>query len=406
MPDKGLIERLRAMVKEIEERYPEPSWSLPDAFKDASPQRAETVLHPEPASVKMRETPGYREIAALYKTCTVPWLEPCLPASLEGFRSLEPCLESLDGWLYLDIETTGLIGAATIAFLIGLGGWTEEGFLVTQYLLTDRSGEEDLLQSVREALDSHPVLVTFNGKTFDMPVLNGRFVMGGLRPPVGPPCHLDLLTLARSMGKRPQYGHSLKDSVKRFAKVAREGDIAGSLIPALYFIYEREKDLSILEPVLKHNRLDVLDMACLARIFGAVVAAADSRPDDPLALGSAGKFHFRRGNLDLARKCLETASTEGCCDLDKRSLLAQVMRRQGDWEGARKIWEDSVQSGLSTVEDHLWLARYHELIGHDLERSLEIVEKGIARFGPDVPESLQKRRSRLLRRISARRKRA
>lgn len=408
MADKGLIERLRAMIREIEERNPEARPEIPAPEKGPLPYRAKALVHPEPASIQVRDNPDYREITAVYKTGSLPWLEPCLPDSLDGFRSLEPCLESLDGWLYLDIETTGLGGAATFAFLVGLGEWTQEGFVVTQFLLTDRAGEEALLQAVRDALDSHRTLVTFNGKTFDVPVINSRFVLSGIRPPAGPHCHLDLLALARNMGKRVQYGHNLKDSVRRFAGVAREGDVAGNLIPALYFIYEREKDASVLDPVLKHNRLDVLDMACLARVLGAVVTAAENRPKDNLALSHAGKMHYRKGNLRLARKCLETASAEGPCEPDKRALLAQVMRRQGDWEGAKKIWEELTGSGLGTAEDYLWLARYHELVMGDLQKSLEIVEQAISRFGSGspVPEPLQKRKARLLRRISASRKRA
>ena len=409
MADKGLIERLRAMVREIEERCPEPRWGTLDVAEKPAPKRARAIPHPEPEWITMEETPEYREISVLYKMGTVPWLEPCLPDSLQGLRSLEACLEGLDDWLYLDIETTGLIGAATFAFLIGLGVWRNDGFLVTQYLLTDRSGEEALLQAVREALDSHPTLVTFNGKTFDMPVLQSRFVLSGMRPPAGPPCHLDLLSVARNMGKLSQYGYGLKDSITRFAGVERHGDIAGNLIPALYFIYERERDITILEPVMKHNRLDVLDMACLARALGAVVTASSHRPRDPLALSSAGKMHFRKGNLDLARKCLETASAEGHCGQDKKALLAQVMRRQGDWEAARTIWEDSIASGMGTVDDYLWLARYHELQGDGLEKGLEIVQEALRRFGASgekARSSLEKRESRLLRRIHAAQKRA
>lgn len=407
--DKGLIERLRAMVREIEERSPEPKWETFGAVEKPTTKRAGAISHPEAEWIKVGDTPEYREISALYKTETVPWLEPCLPDCLQGLRSLEAGLEGLDDWLYLDIETTGLIGAATFAFLVGLGAWTDDGFLVTQYLLTDRSGEEALLQTVRYALESHPTLVTFNGKAFDMPVLQSRFILSGMRPPASPPCHLDLLSLARNMGKLPQYGYGLKDSITRFAGVERRGDIAGSLIPALYFIYERERDLSILEPVVKHNRLDVLDMACLAKAFSAVVTAASQRPTDPLALSSAGKLHFRKGNLDLARKCLETASAEGHCDLEKTALLAQVMRRQGDWDAAKSIWEELIASGMGTVADYLWLARYHELEGDGFERALEIVQEAISRFGLSCDKartSLQKRESRLLRRIHAARKKA
>jgi hypothetical protein len=137
-----------------------------------------------------------------------------------------------------------------------------------------------------------------------------------MRSPVPPKAHLDFLSATRALGRRASYGQSLKEAVRRFTGATRESDIPGSMIPALYFIYEKEGDSSVLSPVLKHNLLDVVDMACLARVFGDIFTA-EPEAGDAEALSGAGKLHLRRGNLELARKCLETA---GSCGPDWRKM--------------------------------------------------------------------------------------
>jgi hypothetical protein len=209
------------------------------------------------------------------------------------------------------------------------------------------------------------------------------------------------------MGRRPEYGQSLKEAVRRFTGATRDGDIPGSLIPALYFVYERDGDVSVLEPVMRHNRLDVLDMACLSWVFGHVLSG---EPDagDAAALGGAGRLHFRKGNLDLARRCLETAlggvsgegrggGSPGTMSL---RLLGHVRRRQGDWEAAREAWEEVLSSGEARDEDYLWLARCYEVGSGDVRKSLEIVDRAVflhESCGREPPPSLLKRKKRLAR---------
>ena len=98
-----------------------------------------------------------------------------------------------------------------MAFLVGLGQWVGSGFMVTQWLLKDRDYEPSLLQEVWRAMESSSALITFNGKCFDVPVLQNRFVLSGLTSPLPIGAHLDLLSSAKSMGKRPEYGQSLKN---------------------------------------------------------------------------------------------------------------------------------------------------------------------------------------------------
>ncbi len=407
MADRSVIERLRDTIRRIETQ--KPMESAPRLPRPKQTEKGVTVVrHPEPVTLDVSDGPELRRVTALYSAGSVDGLEPPEPSSLDGFRSIDPLLESTERWLYLDIETTGLLGAGTIAFLVGLGQWVDSGFLVTQYLLRDRDDEMPLLEEVRRAMEASSTLVTFNGKCFDVPVLQSRFVLSGLTSPLPIRAHLDLLASAKNMGKRPEYGYSLKESVRRFVGISRHGDIPGHVIPALYFIYEREKDISLLEPVMNHNRLDVLDMACLVRVFGQVLTGAQDLSGDAVAFGGAGKLHYRKRNLALARKCLESASSPPMANPDPNHLrlLAHVMRREGDWEGAKEIWEELIEKGAQNHEDYLWLARYYEVAKSDLARSMELVDEAIQRnqSQEDIPISLKKRKKRLERRIDARRR--
>lgn len=406
--DNNTILRLRQMIERLQKgsRPPEtPRFHQRERTLELTEPRenADQSRHPEPASLKIFDGPHYKKISALYPAGVMDALQPIVLANLEGFRSLEPGLISTQEWLYLDIETTGLLGAGTLAFLIGLGSWTNTGFCVTQYLLLDRDQEESLLQTVKQAIEAHKTIVTFNGKSFDLPVLQNRFVLAGIPPPKVE-SHLDLLGLARNMGQRLGYGKSLKESVRRFVGVRRQGDIAGNVIPTLYFVFEKEKDVSVLEPVTKHNRLDVLDMVCLAYVFGQILTGFQGVAGDIAAFAGAGKLHYRKGNFALAKKCLGLASSlspEVCFD---RRLLAQVLRRLGDWPSAGRIWEECAAGGLGLDEDYLWLARYYEVHCSDFNRAKAVVEEAIAKH-PDpclAPSSLLKRKKRLETRIRAR----
>lgn len=430
MPDRDLVDRLRGMIRDMERargregdapQFPPvprigpsressaPAGSSP-AGSGLAPEAPKRGVFREVKPVSLESTDGLhsRVYRTVYPEGAAPELRQVPEAAFPAFRSLEPALESMDGWLFLDIETTGLIGAATVAFLVGLGRWTEDGFSVTQFFLRDRQDEEFMLDQVKSHLEDRPVMVTFNGKAFDLPVLQARFTMCGMRPPAPSRVHLDLLSLARNMGRRPEYGQSLKEAVRRFTGTVRDGDIPGNLIPALYFIYEREGDSSVLEPVMKHNRLDILDMVCLLWVFGRVLSGQVDA-GDAAALAGAGKLHLRKGNLDLARRCLETAMAgkSGCAgpeDAASLRLLGHVLRKQGDWRGALDAWERVVSSAGPRDEDYLWLARCYEVASADIVRSLEVVSRPIAAYegsGQEPPFLLSRRRKRLKRLLKA-----
>jgi uncharacterized protein YprB with RNaseH-like and TPR domain len=170
--------------------------------------------------------------------------------------------------LYLDLETLGFAGVPL--FLVGMLHAGAEGFHVHQFLARDYSEEAAVLEVCRPLLEQAACLVTYNGRTFDWPFLTGRYRYYRQKPPAPPP-HVDLLPLARrlysgrpncAVGRLPNC--SLGTVEAHVLGIERVGDVPGGAIPDLYHRAVAEEDLQVLAPVLYHNQVDLLSLACLA----------------------------------------------------------------------------------------------------------------------------------------------
>ena len=189
----------------------------------------------------------------------------------------EDLLDSLSGgtilrshptrWAFLDTETTGLAGGAgTYAFLIGVGSIDEEGFRVRQFFMRDFGDESSLLSALSDYLARFDVLVTYNGKTYDVPLLETRYRMARARPPFARMAHLDLLHGARRLWKLRLDSCRLVDLENRILGLEREGDLPGEMIPYYYFQYLRIHQAFQLVPIFHHNVMDIVSLACLTAV--------------------------------------------------------------------------------------------------------------------------------------------
>jgi uncharacterized protein YprB with RNaseH-like and TPR domain len=187
-------------------------------------------------------------------------------------------------WGFLDTETTGLAGGSgTYAFLVGVGRITAEGFHLKQFLMRDYGEEASLLHSLTEYLSEFDVLVTYNGKTYDQPLLETRYRIVRARPPFERLSHVDLLYGARRLWKLRFDSCRLMELENQILGVEREGDLPGELIPNVYFEFLRTKETFRLVPIFHHNALDILTLACLTAI---VPWAFRSPADAPLHHGA------------------------------------------------------------------------------------------------------------------------
>src|SRR5579862_1966470 len=223
----------------------------------------------------------------------------------EGSRA---ALGNPEKWLFLDTETTGLAGGTgTYAFLVGLAWWDAGGLQVEQLFLRDFSEEHSLLHELAARIAERPVLVTFNGKTFDWPLLESRFTMTRDIPVPRLAAHLDLLHPARALWKLRLGSVRLMDLERQVLDAERLGlhrhnDVASALIPQYYFDYLRGGRPDPLADVVKHNQMDLRGLAAL---FGKINSLLDERgsleEEESLDLFGLSRYLERRGERGRAQ---------------------------------------------------------------------------------------------------------
>ena len=199
------------------------------------------------------------------------------PISNGAIRGVPP-----EQWCFLDTETTGLMGGSgTYAFLIGVGRITTQGFRVRQFFMRDYGEEPSLLAALTEHLKQFQVLITYNGRTYDQPLLETRYRMVRQRPPFTSLEHLDLLHGARRLWNLRFDSCRLVDLENQILGVERQGDLPGELIPYVYFEYVRTHEIFRLMPVFHHNAIDILTLACLTAIVPRAFNAPDKAEPQP-----------------------------------------------------------------------------------------------------------------------------
>ena len=254
--------------------------------------------------------------------------------------------------VFFDIETTGLSGGAgTIAFLAGCGWFSDEGFTVRQFLLTGPSGERALLELLERVFDAASVLVTFNGRTFDVPTMEMRWAFHRRAAPTDDLPHFDMLPVARRLwgfrtsseaGARGEGAScsltALERSVLRFHRVS---DVPGFEIPARYFHFLRTGDAGAIDGVLEHNRHDLVSLAVLT---AHALWLAEAGPDacrEPVELIGLGRCYDRAGDVVRAEQAFALAGSSEDHAIRGPALayLAESQRRSGRVDDAVRTWQ-------------------------------------------------------------------
>jgi len=290
-------------------------------------------------------------------------LDPALIAVL----ALEPSFAALDlsRMLILDTETTGLAGGAgTVPFLIGLGLFDGGVLKLEQLFLRNLGAEAPLLHRLGDRLARASVLVTYNGKAFDWPLLRARFILNRVPLPASPP-HLDLLHCARRVLKPRLPSVRLVEVEAALLDLRREDDLDGAEIPGRYLRYLRGEDPRTLLPVLTHNENDVIALAAV--LWRLCTHLARVRPeDDPHDHLAYAKLALRARDLERAQAFAEAvaAGSEAApLRLQAAQLRALVARRRGDVHAAELAWHEAlahVSCERSAGQVHLALARLYE----------------------------------------------
>lgn len=277
------------------------------------------------------------------------------------------------GALFLDTETTGLAGGTgTLPFLVGVAWLEPDGALVVEQLLAREPSEERAqLELLTAHLERCEFLVTFNGRAFDLPLVNTRYVMQRLTNPGALKPHLDLLHVARRIFGRRLDDRSLGNLESAVLGFERVGDIPGHQIPGVYADFLRGGPVAPLVAVLEHNALDLLALAALGAVLERMYAdpAAVEHAADHLGLARAA---LAAGEPEAATRHLERASRDGA-GLDRRDALhlaARAAARRREHDRARELWERVLETDADDPTAHLALAKHYEHREKDYARAL------------------------------------
>src|SRR5271167_3165312 len=316
----------------------EPATNRARGFSPALPDGAERLaekLHAKSLSNQFGEHLTVRKWFSEAIGCEPPEGS----VSAEALRLLAPgaCAEASDPrrWLFLDTETTGLMGGTgTYPFMVGIAWWDAGGLEVEQFFMRELSEEHALLLTLAERMAERPVLVTFNGKSFDWPLLETRYRMTRKIRVPEPQAHLDFLHPARNLW-RPRLGSVKLQELERYVLGWHRGaDIISEFIPSIYFDFVRGGPPEPIVPIFYHNQMDLRGLAGLSARVLSLLADAESQSKDGFELFGVSRICERRGESARARKLFQRSiDSELPVETERiaRRSLALMAKREGDF---------------------------------------------------------------------------
>ncbi len=320
--------------------------------------------------------------------------------------------------VFVDTETTGLAGGTgTYAFLIGIGRFEGDSYRIDQVFMADPSQEAAQLEHAAELVQGASGIVTFNGRTFDLPLLATRYRLHRRRSPFDDLPHLDLLPVARRLFRRRLPSCALASLEAHVLGVRRQADVPGCLVPTRYFDFQRDGDARPLAGVFGHNVTDIVSMVSLTAHLGRAYRAPDDTLQDAEDWLSLARLYAACGRwLEAAVACERASATARNRALAEEALEAagQAARRAGDWSRAAAAWQRWIELGPRRLTPFEELAKYyeHRAPARDPAQALALIEaarerllRGEFRASPRPAAALRQlehRRRRLLGKLAAR----
>jgi len=281
--------------------------------------------------------------------------------------------------VFIDTETTGLAGGSgTLAFLIGVGFFESGSFKILQYFISDYDRETAALYSLSQLLENFDSIVTFNGKAYDIPLLEARYMLSRMESPFNKPFHLDLLASARRLYKERLESVSLSSLEQNLLCLTREGDIPGSEIPAVYFRFLRDNNPYPLRPIFYHNRMDIFSMVTLAiSMAQALENLLDSSTCQNQDYYCLGRVFEDMGMIEESIKCYKRALQVQGVREKSYMQLSLLYKRLGRWHEAEGLWMAMVEANISPVFALVELAKYYEHKLKDYDRAAKATRKAL-----------------------------
>ncbi|MFQ5706049.1 MAG: ribonuclease H-like domain-containing protein [bacterium] len=297
--------------------------------------------------------------------------------------------------LFIDTETTGLSGGTgTLAFLIGIGYFSTDGFRLLQFFVHDLNAEKAILHRINEIVAACDLAVSYNGKCFDFPLLIARNILYRLSTPLTKVQHLDLLFTVRRLWRHRLPDCTLNTAQKHLLKAPRIGDVLGYAIPELYFRYFRTKDARPLQAVFYHNEQDILTLAALGtkacQLFESPLEESQNG-QDILALGKVYEnLALHERSIELYRQYL---NTPGRLD-QRRDLLLRLAlnhKKLNQYQQAQHAWQTCIDSEHFHPQPYIELAKIFEHQEKDYKKALSYVDRALKEMASI--EALRERQS-------------
>ena len=281
----------------------------------------------------------------------------CDLGDIDSLRVLDPALSVREDGaggsacrrtVFIDLETTGISGGAgTVAFLVGCGYFDLGAFQVRQFLLTSYSAERALLAASAELLEDAHLIVSYNGKTFDVPVMETRWAFHRMGAPLDDVAHFDMLHPARRLWRQrstigDEGGCRLTTLERVLLNMRRVGDVDGFEIPGRFFQFLRTADPRPLEPVLEHNRLDLVSLAAVTSRALRLTAGGEEACRDTIEALALGRVLERAGAVERAMACYERATASSCAQTKAEAAyrLGLRCRRDRRFDEAARWWKE------------------------------------------------------------------
>ena len=289
--------------------------------------------------------------------------------------------------LFLDLETTGLSGGTGIVpFLVGMGYYRDDKFYVSQYFLGELAEEERMIQELDQFFTemNFQSIVTYNGKCFDMPLLETRFILQKQPFLLNELPHLDFLFPARSLWKHKHESCRLSHLAHEVVQTGRTEDIPSAEIPGRYFQYLQTGNFDLIEPIIYHNQEDILSL------LGVVVVGAhifsegkEEKLTDAMDLYGAGKVMENVGEIEKSIYYFERALGGNLSDevsLLAKKKLSYYFKRNKEWDRAIFIWKEIAtlnEISINELFSFRELAMYYEHREKEYEEARKIAEEGL-----------------------------
>ena len=313
-----------------------------------------------------------------------------------------------DECVFFDLETTGLAGGAgTFAFLIGFAYWNDERIITEQFFLPDFGREYELFNQIQEWLSEFEYIVSFNGKSYDMPLLSNRFVLNRLNPGFKQAKHVDLIHMCRRVWKNSMSSCTLKSIEQHLLNIHRSNDIPGEFIPQAYFDFINTGVIHDIVRMIDHNLQDIISMPLILDRLHYIHEQPDKLKLDNAAIASLAKIAFEindkeyfriheKGDVTDKFKFWQSLFYKKNNRLNEAYILWQQLMNKPEYcffaiEESAKYLEHSKKDLIGAIQ----------LVNSAFKRLDVQTELGYQLFDPQWQHRFQKRRERLLRKVTA-----